>query len=335
MTTAVTTLTNTIRTDVLRGLQEIENVSSFADIERLFLRGVGHSNGTYKSYRSKVKIFYEFTNGLHPLCVKLADVEAFYDHRSEKVDRQTACNDIQALKSLFQGVERVVPGYKSIMEKDSMPAKLWKKLNRSKDSGTKKALIRSEVIKVFEFLKQGESEREVEDHALFRVLYGTGLRAQEICNTTWGDIEFDEDEKTYYFNGIGKGSKAYHQECVDPESVKAAERYFKVAHHRKPRPGDRVFWTVPAYHGDVRRPLEYHPMYIRVVNIGKALRAAGVIKRNLEFSPHLLRRSIITNLSKAGMRVKALQKFSRHASTDTLLKHYVDDEEPASKYFSI
>ena len=96
-----------------------------------------------------------------------------------------------------------------------------------------------------------------------------------------------------------------------------------------------MFWTVPAYHGDVRRPLEYHPLYIRIVNIGKALRAAGVITRNLEFSPHLLRRSIITNLSKAGMRVKALQGFSRHSSTDTLLKHYVDDEEPAKKYFTL
>ena len=187
-TTAVATLTNTIRHDVLRGLKEIENISSFEDIERLFLRGVGHSNGTYKSYRSKVKIFYEFTKGMHPLQVKLADVEAFHDYRTAKVDRQTACNDIQALKSLFQGVERVVPGYISIMSKEQMPVKLWKKLNKSKAPGTKKALTRTEVIKVFEFLKQGDSEREVEDHALFRVLYGTGLRAQEICNTTWGDI---------------------------------------------------------------------------------------------------------------------------------------------------
>ena len=71
------------------------------------------------------------------------------------------------------------------------------------------------------------------------------------------------------------------------------------------------------------------------MNIGKRLRASGIITRNLEFSPHLLRRSIITNLSKAGMRVKALQGFSRHSSTDTLLKHYVDDNEPAKGYFSL
>ena len=334
-TTAVATLTSNIRTDVLRGLQEIENISSFEDIERLFLRGVGNSPETYRTYRSKVKIFYDYTKGLHPLCVKLADVESFYDYRAGKVDRQTACNDIQALKSLFQGVERVVPGYKSIMDKATMPVKLWKKLNKSKSPGTKKALTRTEVPKIIEFLERGTSEREVEDLAIFMLLYATGLRAQELCQTTWGDIEFDEDEGSYYFNGTGKGGRSYHQECVDPEAVTAAERYFKKAHHRKPRPGDRVFWTVPAYNGDVRRPLEYHPLYIRIVNIGKALRAAGVITRNLEFSPHLLRRSIITNLHKNGMRVKALQKFSRHSSTDTLLKHYVDDEEPAKKYFTI
>ena len=266
---------------------------------------------------------------------KLADVEAFYDHRSEKVDRATVNLDIQALKSLFQGVERVVPGYISILNKDQMPAKLWKKLNKAKNIGTKKALSRKEVALSLDFLGQGEKEREVEDGTIFRFLYATGLRASELCSIRHGDIEWDEEEETHYVNGIGKGSKPFHQEVVDPEAVPAAERYFKMAFKRKPKVGDHLFWTVVAYNGDVRRPLPIHQLYTRVVNIGKALRSAGVITRNLEFSPHLLRRSIITNLSKAGMRVKALQKFSRHASTDTLLKHYVDDEEPAKKYFTL
>lgn len=325
MTTAVTT---TIKTDILKGLREIDEISSFEDIERLFLRGVGNSPGTYKVYRNKVKLFYDFTGGLHPVLVKPADIEGFYDRRIQTVDRLTANLDIQALKCFFKGVERVVPLYVSPFKR--MPAKLKKKLSRTKQNGTKKALNRAEARRILEFLGQGEGEKDIEDHAIFRFLYATGLRGSELCSMTWGDLELDEG--FWYVNGIGKGEKPFRQEVVDPEAVKVAERYFKKAFKRKPRSEDHVFWTVPAYNGDTRRPLQYHPLYIRIVNIGKAVRAAGVITRDLEFTPHLLRRSIITNLSKAGMRVKALQKFSRHSSVNTLLKHYVDDEEPARNF---
>ena len=71
MTTDITT---TIRNDVLKGLEEINEITSFEDIERLFLRGVGNSNLIYKVYRNKVKLFYYFTKGLHPILVKPADI---------------------------------------------------------------------------------------------------------------------------------------------------------------------------------------------------------------------------------------------------------------------
>ena len=108
MTTAVT---STIKKDILAGLREIEGIGSFEDIERLFLRGVGNSPQTYHVYREKVKLFYEFTEGLHPVLVKPADIERFYDRRIQVVDRKTAYLDIQALKAFFKGVERVIPFY--------------------------------------------------------------------------------------------------------------------------------------------------------------------------------------------------------------------------------
>jgi integrase len=184
-------------------------------------------------------------------------------------------------------------------------------------------------------LKQDKSVKGMEDYAIFRFLYATGLRGSELCNMKWGDIEYDEEEQSYFVNGIGKGSKPFRQEIVDTEAVKAAEKYFKMAFHRKPRLGEQVFWTVPRYKGDTMIPLPYPSLRYRIVTMGKDLRKEGVLKREIEFTPHLLRRSIITNLSKAGMRVKALQNFSRHNSVQTLLKHYVDDEEPAKKYFAI
>jgi len=328
-----TEVITTIRKSVLKGLQEIDAISSFDDIERLFLRGVGNSPQTYHVYREKVKLFYEFTRGLHPVLVKPADIERFYDRRIQAVDRKTAYLDIQALKTFFKGVERVIPFYVSPFKK--MPEKLLKKLTRTKHTGTKKALNRTEVRRILEYLEKNETEKGLEDYAIFRFLYATGLRGAELCSIHWGNIEWDEDEGSYFVNGIGKGSRAYRQEVVDPVAIEVAEKYFRQTFRRRPKAEDYVFWTVPRFNGDTRRPLKYPPLYNRIVNIGKAVRAAGVITRDIEFNPHLLRRSVITNLSKAGMRVKALQVFSRHSSVQTLLKHYVDDEEPARKYFAI
>ena len=151
----------------------------------------------------------------------------------------------------------------------------------------------------------------------------------------WGDIVFDEEVKSYYVNRVGKGDKIFRQEIGDTEAVLTAQRYFKKAFHRKLRSDDNVFWTVPSCNGDISRPLPYPSLRYRILEVGKKIRAAGILKRDIEFTPHLLRRSIITNLSKNCMRLNALQKFSRHSNIQTLVNHYVDDEEPARKYFVI
>jgi Site-specific recombinase XerD len=241
MTTAITT---TIKRNILKGLQEIEEIKSFADVERLFLRGVGNSPETYRVYRGKVKLFYDFTKGLHPVLVKPADIETFYDHRIKEVDRKTAYLDIQALKCFFQGVKRVLgPLYSSPFEQ--MNDKLLQKLNRTKQNGTKKALNRAEVRKIITFLKKDETIKGREDYALFRFLYATGLRGAEVCTMRWKDIEFDDDAKGYFVNGIGKGDKPFHQEVVDPEAIRAIKVYFNYAFKRKPKPEDHLFWTIP------------------------------------------------------------------------------------------
>jgi integrase len=68
--------------------------------------------------------------------------------------------------------------------------------------------------------------------------------------------------------------------------------------------------------------------------IGSAARAAGVLSRDLQFSPHLFRRTYATLLYKSGMKLKAIQTLTRHADIDTLCKHYVDDREAAAPYLA-
>ena len=62
--------------------------------------------------------------------------------------------------------------------------------------------------------------------------------------------------------------------------------------------------------------------------------AQGILKRELQFTPHLFRRSFATLLVKGGMNAKAVQMLTRHANIETLFKHYVDAEERPDPYFA-
>jgi len=76
-----------------------------------------------------------------------------------------------------------------------------------------------------------------------------------------------------------------------------------------------------------------HRLWVRISAIGAAAREAGIIKRDMQFSPHLYRRTYATLLYKSGMGLKGIQQKTRHASIEILTRHYIHDEEPASPYF--
>jgi len=74
-------------------------------------------------------------------------------------------------------------------------------------------------------------------------------------------------------------------------------------------------------------------LWNKIQKIGRDARAAGVIKRDLQFSPHLFRRSYATALYQSGMKLKAIMEKTRHSNIEVLAKHYICDEEPAAPYF--
>ncbi len=306
-----------------------QQIKSFEDVERLFLMGAGLSPNTYRSYLQAIKQFYEFTNGLNPLQVRPGDVEAFYDHIVKKVDRNTAYLRIRGLKKFFAGIRQVIPIYTTPFE--IMSETLHRKLNRTKKGNrTKKALSKGEVKRLLAWLQEDQTVKGLENYALTYMLVTSGLRAAELIQLHWKDIEYFEGTWTARF--IGKGEKEAEQELYEP-AVRACQKYFIKQHGRDPRPEDALFYTYP----DGPRkpnPMPYHSLWNRIADIGKAAREADIIKRDIQFSPHLFRRSYATLLYKSGMKLKAIQEKTRHASIEVLVKHYIHDNEPASPYFA-
>jgi integrase len=206
-----------------------------------------------------------------------------------------------------------------------MCSSLHEKLNR-----TKKAFTVAELRALLGWLELDRTPRALEDYAIVYTLATSGLRASELCQLRWQDLDLVDGTWTARFTG--KGSLAAEQELYAP-AVEACRAYFRAAMRRDPRTEDALFWTSPAVPRGQVAPVRYHVLWHRVRLVGARARAAGILKRELQFSPHLFRRSYASALYKWGMGLKAIQEKTRHASMEVLTLHYIDDGEKAGGYF--
>jgi len=125
---------------------------------------------------------------------------------------------------------------------------LHAKLNRTKRGNrTKKALQKHELRQLLEWLSGDKSVHGLEDYALVLMLVTSGLRASELCQLRWKDLEHFENKWTCIF--IGKGNREAEQELYRPV-VEACKAYFKKHFRRDPAPEDSLFYTIPTFAND-------------------------------------------------------------------------------------
>ncbi|MBA7493528.1 Tyrosine recombinase XerC [subsurface metagenome] len=307
-----------------------DSIKSFEDVEHVLLKGAGLQPNTYRIYLGAVKRFWEHTDGIHPLQVLPAHIEEFYDARIKEVEKNTVYLEIQALKKFFVGIRKVIPVYTSPFE--LMGDGLKKKLNRTRRGNrTKKALSLNEMNLLLERLRVDPTVKGKGDYAIVFMLMSSGLRADELCQLKWKNLELFEGTWKCYFTG--KGGTDAEQELFAP-AVEVCREYFKAAFKRSPRKEDALFWTVPRAKSEDPVPLNYHALWYRVKKIGEMVKREGIIKRDLTWSAHLFRRSYASGLYRKGMKIKAIQEKTRHKSIDVLINHYIDDSEPASPYLA-
>ena len=318
-----------IATELQKTQGVLSSIHSFEDIERIFLQGQGLSAHTYRSYLTAVKQFYEFTGGLNPLQVTPALIEMFYDYLVKNHSRNTAYLRIYGLKKFFQGVKKVLPFYSSPFE--GMNKNLKRKLGRRcQGNRTPKALSEDELRRVLVHLRNDKSLKGLENYALVLFLATSGLRSDEFCQLTWRDLDYREGRWYCYF--LGKGGY-YSEQEVQLQALGAARSYFQAQFKRDPLPEDHLFYCLESYRGKKLSPLSYQVLRFRIKAVGRDVQANGIIKREMNWSPHLLRRTACTIFYKKTRDIKATQNFSRHAKADTLIKHYVDSRVSTQEVF--
>jgi len=300
----------------------MDKIQSWEDVELYLLKGQGLAATSYRVYMVAVRQLYEFTQGLNPFQVTPNHLEAFYDHVIQSVDRNTAYNKIKGLKRFFAGIKKLCPGYISPFE--VMDDKLVKKLSKTKKTRTKKALTVKEIQDLLTWLKKDRSREGKTNYAVVLMLVTSGLRASELCSLRWQDLSCVNGIWTAHFTG--KGEKEAEQELY-PAAVESCQKIKR---------GEYLFYS---HHWDKQtqswawEPLKPHGLWYKIAQIGKKARDSSTVKRDLQSSLHLFRRSYATALYQSGMKLKAIMEKTRHSNIEVLVKHYISDEEPAAPYF--
>ena len=167
------------------------------------------------------------------------------------------------------------------------------------------------------------------------MLATSGLRASELCSLRWQDL--DHVDGTWTARFIGKGGLSAEQEA----SIRSPWRPAGSTSAPPSRgiPGQRTRSSGRCLHSLVLRRRRCCTTCSGTVSARSETRAraAGILKRELQFSPHLFRRSYATALYKSGMGLKAIQEKTRHANIEVLTRHYISDERrrvrTSTRYF--
>jgi integrase/recombinase XerD len=157
---------------------------------------------------------------------------------------------------------------------------------------------------------QASSIEGVRDRALLELLYGSGLRASELCDLRENDV----DTKRGFVRATGKGSKT-RDVPVGQASLAALDNYLsfarpKLLEKRVLKRGARRLPT-ELFIGDSGQALSRVSLYQIVrLHAGRAALPGWV-------SPHTLRHSFATHLLQGGADLRAIQEMLGHVDIAT------------------
>jgi len=271
----------------MAAIKKFQEIESFEDLKMWLLQGRGMSPETYNSYLESIKQFYKLFDGLHPLQWTPAHIEEFYDVIRAKNSIRTAQIRISGIKRVCKNIKEIMPFWDDPF--DVMPERVKSKLKAGERGKKKIALYKTELHAVLHHLKQDETLKGKQNLAMILTLVTTGLRAAELCNLTYDDLEHDPDLDIWYLKGVGKGNKPFHVE-VHPDAVESAAAAFKARFKREWKQGDFLFWSLENYHGKPPVRMNKSVLWIRLRDITKDLILNNVINKNIKINGSFLRR---------------------------------------------
>ena len=291
------------------------------DQVREALKYYGYARSTRDTYESWVRAYVRFHLPKHPRDLNVAEIESYLNHlvHNRKVATSTQQQAMHAVLFLYKRV---------------LGVELERRIGAARSTRKVRVPVVMSVAEVQRLLQalQGQARLMAE------LMYGSGLRVQELCRLRVKDVDFDGQRLLVY---AGKGDKD--RVTLLPASVhsRLREQIERVAevHNRDlakghgevhlpmalarkyPNAGKQLAWQYlfPARtlspdpeDGVVRR----HHIDASALRkkVTEARRAVGIHKR---VTPHTFRHSFATELLRNGTNIRVVQELMGHADVST------------------
>ena len=285
-------------------MKEYVYMNKYIDIFTFFLKNEkNYSNNTIVSYKNDLTQFFNYLKDYKLL--KKTNIK-YINHKimrkyivylkENKYSRRSISRKISSIRSFFKFIHK-----EGIIEVNPTLNLITPKINKKLPY----FLYLQEVNKLIEAPSQ-KIPFGIRDKAILEVLYGTGIRVEELVNLNIGDIDFNEK----IIRVFGKGSK----ERILPLSnisIRAIQEYlknrnlFNKSKFIKMNDKDALFLN--------RFGGRLTARSIRRIII-KYMKIAGL---NKKISPHVLRHSFATHLLGGGADLRSVQELLGHKSLST------------------
>ena len=291
--------------------------------EKYLLAQRGLSEHTILAYRDSWKLFLQFAcRRRRKPCASLAleDLTAdlvrrFLDHLER--DRHNAVgtrnNRLAAIHTFFDYLSNVDPRYLSHC--GPVLAIPFKRHAQS----VPEYLERSEVLRIFDQINI-RTPLGQRDDALLRLLYNTGMRAQELVNLNASDLRFS---RPYHVRIKGKGRKE--RTCpLWSETTRSIRNYLQV---RSVRVGESVPLFVNCKGSRLTRFGLRHIITHRVAEAAKD--CASLLTRKV--TPHTWRHTTAMHLLQSNVDLSMIRSWLGHSSIETTNTYVEIDLEMKEK----
>ncbi|QJA06435.1 tyrosine recombinase XerC [Thermosulfurimonas marina] len=252
----------------------------------------GYSPHTLRAYARDLRDFFAFLSGRSPLEADLQDLRAFVMRLRPRVSARTLARKLSAVRSFYRYLLK-----RGVLEETRFLALSGPRLPRD----LPRVLTVDEALALME-APQGGDFFALRDRVALELLYGSGLRASEVCALKLTDLHLE----ARFVRVRGKGRK----ERVVPLSRKAVEalrNYLPVREaFLKARKKEESHLLLNR-HGEALSPRSLQRL---VKAHARALGLSGV-------HPHALRHSFATHLLESGADLRSIQEMLGHSRLTT------------------
>lgn len=282
-------------------------IRSFFEQHLVAARGL--SGHTVLAYRDAWKLFLRFlckkarktTTALALADITSETVRGFLQHleQERKNTIQTRNNRLAAIHAFFQYLATTDPRH--LQQCQSILSVPFKRTA----ARVPEYLERDEVKAIFAQIKQNTALGQRDD-ALLRLLYNTGMRAQELVDLNINHVRFS---RPYYVRIHGKGQRE--RTCpLWAETIKALKRYLE-------RRTVRLDDTAPLFvNGENNRLTRFGVRYIVAHRVAEAAKVCpSLLTRKV--TPHTWRHTTATHLLQSNVDLSMIRSWLGHASIET------------------